>query len=72
MYWFVPKFWDEFVKDRSLRLSWPESLCLDHAPSLVRDLAKAGLWLEQETIALDLRLSNALEDTLRISKDEVS
>jgi len=60
MYWFVTEFWNEFVKDRSLPRSWPESRCLDHAPSLVRDLAKEGLWLEQETIALDLRLSNAL------------
>ena len=62
--WAVPDFWQEYVADRALRLAWPEDAVLDGVPPLVRDLAEAGLWLEQETVVLDPRLSAALERAL--------
>jgi hypothetical protein len=45
---------------------------LGDAPPLVRELATAGLWLEQETIVLDSRLCSALEASLRPFHDTVS
>ena len=62
--WAVPDFWREHVPGRTQRLAWPEDLVWINAPDLVRELAQAGLWLEQETIALDPRLRNALEQVL--------
>ena len=62
--WAVPDFWREHVPGRTQRLAWPEDLVWIDAPDLVRELAQAGLWLEQETIALDPRLRNALEQVL--------
>jgi hypothetical protein len=50
------------LQKRGHRLAWPEDLPLDNALLLVRELAAAGLWLEQEIIALDERLCSALED----------
>jgi hypothetical protein len=38
-------------------------LDLDAAPTLIRELASRGLWLEQELIAVDPRLRAALEAT---------
>jgi hypothetical protein len=60
--WAVPDFWREYLPKRGHRLGWPEDLSLENAPLLVRELAAAGLWLEQEIIALDERLRGALQD----------
>jgi hypothetical protein len=65
IHWAVPEFWREYVRKRGRRLAWPEELKLDAVPTFVKELAHAGLWLEQETIALDERLCGALEALLR-------
>jgi len=65
IHWAVPDFWREYLKKRGRRLAWPEDLHLDDVPPLVRELARTGFWLEQETIALDERLCGALEASLR-------
>ena len=65
IHWAVPDFWSEYLKKRGRRLAWPEELHLDDVPPLVRELARTGVWLEQETIALDERLCGALEASLR-------
>jgi hypothetical protein len=70
MRWAVPGFWREFLRKRAHRLAWPEDLPLDNAPPLVRELAAAGLWLEQEIIALDERLCTALENSLSAIQEE--
>lgn len=62
--WAIPQFWKEYVQKRGQRLTWPDSMRLDNAPPLVRELAKAGTWLEQESIVLDDRLCAALVDSL--------
>jgi hypothetical protein len=59
--WFVPEFWREWIEPRGLRAAWPEEIDLAESPSLIRELAQRGLWLEQELIALDPRLRLALE-----------
>lgn len=59
--WFVPAFWADFIESHGLRGLWPADLDLSQAPSLLRELAARGLWLEQERIVLDLRLHEALE-----------
>jgi hypothetical protein len=59
--WAIPEFWREYVEKRALSGEWPEDLVLDDAPALVRELAERGLWLEQELIAVDVRLRAALE-----------
>ncbi len=59
--WFIPAFWAESVDGHALRGSWPTDLDLGAAPPLVRDLARRGLWLEQESIVLDPRLVPELE-----------
>ena len=48
---------------RSESGAWPDDLDLDAAPTLIRELASRGLWLEQELIAVDPRLRAALEAT---------
>jgi hypothetical protein len=58
--WFVPTFWTEFVETRGQRGAWPDDLDLTQAPSLVRDLAAAGVWLEQEPLVVDPRMPAAL------------
>ncbi len=58
--WFVPTFWREFVERYGLPGLWPK-MDLAFAPALVRELARQGRWLEQETIVLDPRLGEALE-----------
>lgn len=58
--WFVPSFWEESVASRGQPGTWPEDLDLHHAPTLVRRLAARGLWLEQESIVLDVRLPTDL------------
>ncbi|MGH7461303.1 MAG: Wadjet anti-phage system protein JetD domain-containing protein, partial [Longimicrobiales bacterium] len=59
--WAVPEFWREYVEQRGLPGEWPEDLELSNAPALVCELAERGLWLEQEIIALDSRLGDALQ-----------
>lgn len=58
--WLVPDFWNELVPKRCLRAIWPDELSLEDAPTLVRELAANRLWLEQETIALDPRIVEAI------------
>lgn len=62
--WFVPEFWIEFLYTKGLRGDWPDDLDLGDAPALVRELATRGLWLEQESLAVDPRTSAALEAML--------
>lgn len=59
--WAVPEFWAEHVTTRGLKTRWPSDLNLRGCPALVLDLAQRGLWLEQECIAVDPRLSPWLE-----------
>jgi len=59
--WFVPLFWAELVDSHGMRAPWPADLDLSAAPSLVRELATRGLWLEQERIVLDPRICEGLE-----------
>ncbi len=61
--WAVPDFWAEQIEKRALPGEWPDDLELDDAPALVRELKSRSLWLEQELIALDPRLREALEAT---------
>lgn len=61
LHWAVPAFWAERVGTHAQRGEWPDDLDLSSTPPLVRELAAAGLWLEQECIALDPRLPAALE-----------
>ena len=62
--WAVPDFWRECVPDRAQKGEWPTELNLGAAHALVHELRDAGLWLEQETIGLDPRLPEALEEAL--------
>ena len=62
--WFFPEFWFELAAVCGLRAEWPQDLDLDFAPGRVRELATLGLWLEQERIALDPRIADALEAVL--------
>ena len=55
--------WSEHIEERALSGAWPDDLDLDAAPTLIRELASRGLWLEQELIAVDPRLRAALEAT---------
>lgn len=66
--WFVPAFWGEFVESHGLRAPWPADLDLSAAPLLLRELAARGLWLEQERIVVDPRISEALEFALHCNK----
>lgn len=63
--WAVPGFWKEYLPEHGQKGDWPSYLDLTAAPSLVRELADARLWLEQETISLDDRLPRALQEALR-------
>ena len=58
--WFVPDFWRDYIADHARATEWPDELDLDDAPALVRQLARDGLWLEQEPIVLDSRLPTAI------------
>jgi hypothetical protein len=60
--WAVPGFWEEQIPLRGLKKDWPAELDLDGAPPLVRRLAAEGIWLEQEPLALDPRVTVYLED----------
>ena len=63
--WFIPPFWAHFVDSHGLRAPWPSDLDLGAAPALVRELAARGLWLEQERLVLDPRITEALEQFVR-------
>lgn len=72
--WFVPDFWLDRAAEFGRNTSWPRDLNLDFAPARVRELAARGLWLEQERIVLDGRMTDALEESLakalhRLNKD---
>jgi hypothetical protein len=62
--WFVPSFWEELVESKGQRGAWPDDLDLSDAPVIVRELARRGLWLEQEPLAVDPRIPAALEAML--------
>lgn len=62
--WFVPEFWGELVEAKGLPGAWPADLDLSMTPPLVRELANRSLWLEQEPLVLDSRISAALEAIL--------
>lgn len=62
--WFVPLFWEDFIETRGRPTSWPHDLDLQDAPGLVQRLAKRGLWLEQEPLAVDARTPAALSAML--------
>lgn len=62
--WFVPDFWGELVGTRGLPGAWPEDIDLRESPELVRLLARRGLWLEQESIAVDARTPGEFEATI--------
>jgi hypothetical protein len=58
--WLIPPFWAHFVDSHGLRAPGPSDLDLGAAPVLVRELVARGLWLEQERIVLDPRITEAL------------
>jgi hypothetical protein len=62
--WLVPAFWRELVELHGLPTRWPDDLDLADAPDLVRELARAGLWLEHERVSVDPRIASALEAVL--------
>ena len=62
--WFLPDFWFERLEEFGRRATWPADIDLDFAPTRVRNLVASGLWLEQERIVLDGRITQALEDVL--------
>lgn len=62
--WAVPDFWEEQLSLRGLRCDWPSDLDLAAAPALVQRLAREGIWLEQEALALDPRVLGYLEELI--------
>jgi hypothetical protein len=62
--WFVPPFAAELIEVHALQGIWPDDLGLQDAPELVRELARRGLWLEQEPIAIDPRTPASLRGLL--------
>lgn len=60
--WLVPEFWAELVDRHGQLREWPDEFDLEDAPELVQELARRGLWLEQERLVLDVRLLGALEE----------
>ena len=63
--WAVPDFWRECIPMKAQTGKWPRDENVSDGPALVQELKQSGLWLEQETISLDPRLPDALEDVLR-------
>ncbi|MCA9547173.1 MAG: hypothetical protein KC613_22380 [Myxococcales bacterium] len=59
--WAVPPFWEEQIALRGQKKDWPPDLDLRDAPALVQRLATGGIWLEQEALALDPRLTGYLD-----------
>jgi hypothetical protein len=58
--WAMPPFWEDWVPARCRETDW-RGLDVSDAPPLVRRLAENGWWLEQELVAVDPRLAEALE-----------
>jgi hypothetical protein len=65
--WLVPAFWVELVETKGIAGTWPDDLDLTGAPALVQVLASRALWLEQESVAIDQRIAEALEAVLAAS-----
>lgn len=63
--WFLPDLWAEYAGAHARHTQWPVDVDLSTAPRWARDLAARGLWLEQEVIVLDPRLTEAIESTLQ-------
>jgi hypothetical protein len=63
--WLVPAWWEELVALHAHARAWPDDLDLRDAPGLVRQLAATGRWLEQERVALDPRLPDAMRAAVR-------
>ncbi len=62
--WLVPSFWGEYVDAYGLPCEWPPELVSPELPPLVQDLARRGLWLEQERLVIDPRIGGAIEAVL--------
>lgn len=62
--WFVPAFWADLVATKGQPAIWPDDLDVNALPALVRTLAERGLWLEQEPLVVDARITSALEAML--------
>jgi len=60
--WLVPDFWSDQITAKGLKAEWPADLNLDDAPPLVQELAREHVWMEQEIIALDPRLADAIAE----------
>jgi hypothetical protein len=60
--WFLPAFWSEFLERHGRPKNWPEDLIREDDPPLVQEMAARGLWMEQECVAVDGRLLEALAD----------
>lgn len=58
--WVIFDLWRALLPDHALRTEWPEDLDLRDAPPLVQELARGGLWLEQERLVLHPGLADAL------------
>lgn len=54
--WVVPEWVADYVSTNGLPTNWPQTPDLATAPPLIKQLARAGLWIEQEAIVLDCRL----------------
>lgn len=67
--WFLPAFWFDSSASRCLKAAWPDNLDLAFAPRRVRELARRGLMLEQESVVVDPRVLDALEETLQDDSD---
>jgi len=59
-HWFIPSFWAEHSATRGQPGTWPCDALVDGTPEWVRDLVARGLWLEQEALVVDERLSAEL------------
>ena len=54
--WVVPEWVADYVSTNGLQTDWPQTPDLTTAPPLIKQLARAGSWVEQEAIVFDLRL----------------
>lgn len=62
--WFVPDFWTELLPTHARQAAWPEDIAIGDAPALVRGLVRTARWMEQEAIAMDPRIEEALEEAI--------
>lgn len=54
--WVVPEWVADYVSTNGLQTNWPQTPALATAPPLIKQLARAGSWVEQEAIVFDPRL----------------